>query len=93
MQCPDRFYEEKIFTTVQNVFFFTEEVGAVGHDPEPATVNLSPAMEGSPKRVHGRFRHKLKMHKILGFVLSPRSPKPIVESNPPQTGIFSYSIN
>ncbi|XP_013999277.1 tumor necrosis factor alpha-induced protein 2 isoform X1 [Salmo salar] len=64
-----------------------EEVGAVGHDPEPATVNLSPAMEGSPKRVHGRFRHKLKMHKILGFVLSPRSPKPIVESNPPQTEV------
>ncbi|XP_071225592.1 tumor necrosis factor alpha-induced protein 2-like isoform X2 [Salvelinus alpinus] len=64
-----------------------EEMGAVGHDLVAATVNLSPAMEGSPKTVHERFRHKLKMPKILGFVPSPRSPKPIAESNPPQTEV------
>uniref|UniRef100_A0A8C7KV39 Tumor necrosis factor alpha-induced protein 2-like n=1 Tax=Oncorhynchus kisutch TaxID=8019 RepID=A0A8C7KV39_ONCKI len=63
-----------------------EEMGAVGHDPVEATV-LSPVMEGSAKTVHGRFRHKLKMPQILGFVPRPRSPKPIVESNPPQTEV------
>uniref|UniRef100_A0A8C7LUX8 Tumor necrosis factor, alpha-induced protein 2a n=1 Tax=Oncorhynchus mykiss TaxID=8022 RepID=A0A8C7LUX8_ONCMY len=63
-----------------------EEMGAVGHDPVAATV-LSPVMEGSAKTVHGRFRHKLKMPQILGFVPRPRSPKPIVESNPPQTEV------
>ena len=89
VQCHDRFYEEKRLYNV--TFFFTEEMGAVGHDPVAATV-LSPVMEGSAKTVHGRFRHKLKMPQILGFVPRPRSPKPIVESNPPQTGIFSYSI-
>ncbi|XP_064781801.1 tumor necrosis factor alpha-induced protein 2-like isoform X2 [Oncorhynchus masou masou] len=63
-----------------------EEMGAVGHAPVAATV-LSPVMEDSAKTVHGRFRHKLKMPQILGFVPSPRGPKPIVESNPPQTEV------
>uniref|UniRef100_A0A4W5NIB6 Tumor necrosis factor, alpha-induced protein 2a n=1 Tax=Hucho hucho TaxID=62062 RepID=A0A4W5NIB6_9TELE len=64
-----------------------EKVGAVGHDPVPATVNPSHAVEGSPKTVPGRFKHKLKIPQILGFVQSPPSPKPIVESNPPQTEV------
>ncbi|XP_029590163.1 tumor necrosis factor alpha-induced protein 2-like [Salmo trutta] len=49
-------------------------------------------MQGSPKTVHGKFRHKLKMPKIPGFVRRQRSPKPSttcrVESNPPPTEVI-----
>ncbi|XP_041721312.1 tumor necrosis factor alpha-induced protein 2 isoform X1 [Coregonus clupeaformis] len=68
-----------------------EEVDTVGPDPVAAMANLSPAMQGSPKTVHGRFRHKLKIPKIPGFKRRPRIPKPsttcIVESNPPPTEV------
>nr|XP_013999280.1 unnamed protein product [Salmo salar] len=49
-------------------------------------------MQGSPKTVHGKFRHKLKIPKIPGFVRRQRSPKPSttcrVESNPPPTEVI-----